>query len=568
MATSDREPHSRVSRAQRHAVVAGGAGFIGRHLVARLLRDGFRVTVLDNLTSGRRAALPCHPDVRFRFHDVSLPLPDVGRASLVVHLASPAVPEQYERDPIGTLLAGAIGTQALLELAHRDGAAFLLGSTSEVYGDVEWQSDGLDESYATLMPPPSAARACYPVAKRYAEQLTVAAAHRHGINAAIVRLFNVYGPGMDDGDTLGSRVIPALVRAARSNRPLPIRGDGSQTRSFTWVDDVVEALVRLAALPDLRGEVFNVGSREEISITDLAGIVRGTVGCTGTRQLARDPHEPRRRRPSVGRIWQRIGWEPKTALREGLLKYLAACDDETVLEDGVSVVVPSYGRPAGVERLIAAIDRLDPAPQACVVVDDATSAGPPEVLLAWAAQRHRYAANLLALAKNRGPAAARNAGLRAVRTRYVAFTDNDCEPLSAWADALGRRLDAEAADVAGVGGDVVARGRDLLSRYYERFRILQPPTDGSYLVTANAAFRTDLVRGVGGFDERIRQPGGEDPGLCFALAREGFRFALEPRARVVHDFRGGLRDFARTFYRYGKGCAHVVREWPLSSSGS
>lgn len=548
------------SRDRKHALVAGGAGFIGRHLVRRLLGEGYRVTVLDNLSSGRRAALPAHPDLRFRFHDVTQPLPDVERTSLVVNLASPAVPEQYESNPIVTLLTGALGTQALLELAHRDGATFLLGSTSEIYGDVGVADPGLDESDSTRTPPPRSVRACYAVAKRYAEQLTVAAAARYGINAAIIRLFNVYGPGMDDGETRGSRVIPAMVRAARSGRPLPIRGDGSQTRSYTWIDDVVEALVRLGETPDLDGEVLNVGSQEEITVAQLAAMVHETIGATGIRRLARDPHEPHRRKPSIERIGQKIGWRPRTSLREGLLGYVDTTADEALADEGVSIIVPSHGRPDGIERLIAALERLTPAPRACIIVDDATPGGPPAALGNWADRARQYSVKLVALSTKRGPAAARNAGLAVAHTRYVAFTDNDCEPLPRWVEALERRLDREPARVAGVGGRVVARRRDLFSRYYEQQRILEPPEDRSYLVTANAAFRTDLVRGVGGFDERIQQPGGEDPGLCFALGREGFRFEVEPDATVVHDFRRGLRDFARTFYRYGKGCAHVVRE--------
>lgn len=157
----------------------------------------------------------------------------------------------------------------------------------------------------------------------------------------------------------------------------------------------------------------------------------------------------------------------------------------------------------------------------------------------------------------RGPAAARNQGWRATRTPYVAFTDDDCVPQPGWLRALVEALDQAPEDVAGVGGAVQPHRRGLISDYMTLHRILEPPESLAYLVTANCVFRRSALEAVGGFDERVPTPGGEDPGLCFALRRLGFRFAFAPIAVVRHEYRESVRDFLKTFYRYGRGC-HLV----------
>jgi nucleoside-diphosphate-sugar epimerase len=542
-----------------HAIVAGGAGFIGSHLVRALVERGWRVTVLDNLSSGRRGAVPRSPRVRFRFHDVAHELPTVDPADVIFHLASPAVPADYIADPQAALDTNDLGTRRLIDRALRDRAVLVYASSSEVYGDLD---PDLVETIAEDEPARvhlATSRSCYAEAKRFGEELVLAAVRTRGLDARVVRLFNVYGPGMDPNGA--ARVIPAFVRAALRGDPLTLFGDGSQTRSFCWIDDIIEGLQRLAVIADLHGAVFNLGNPEMIAISDLAAHVIGLVGGGRVTSTPRDPFEPRWRRPDIARANEVLGWAPTVGLAEGLRRVITAIAEETPMLRGVSIVVPTYGRGDKLQRLIAAVEQLRPAPAEVVVVDDASPGGPPSWLASWETAPHAYRARLVRHATNRGPAAARNTGLLHARADLVAFTDDDCEPAPSWVDAISRPLRDREPPIVGVGGIVRARRDDLLSRYYVHQRILEPPSDASYLVTANACFRREMVDAVGGFDERIRQPGGEDPGLCYALAREGFRFSFAPAAVVTHDFRGNLIDFVRTFYRYGKGCGHVAHTW-------
>lgn len=542
---------------EKHAIVAGGAGFIGRAIAHRLLDDGWRVTVWDDLSSGSRAALPRRERLRFRVHDVATPLPDAPRADVIFHLASPAVPGDYERDPMAALGANGFGTQNLIDRASSDGARLLFASTSEIYGKTAPRDTGQAEDGLSVLPPSEAARHCYPAAKAYGEALIMAAVRQRGLDGRIARLFNVYGPGMDSSPGQRStRVIPAFVRAARAGEPLVVFGSGHQVRSFCWIDDAVEALLRLALGAGLAGSVINIGNPEAIEIGALARLVSARCGAAPIVHGELDVHEPPWRMPDIRRAREQLDWTPTADLSTGLERLIAA-DPDVAVEPGTTVVVPTYGRPERLKRLTAALERLEPPPAAVCVVDDGTPDGAPDWLRRWAASEHAFTARLVERERNGGPAAARNTGVATAQTTYVAFTDDDCEPAPDWILRLQSRLEEEPRDVAGVGGRIVARGRDLISRYYETMRILEPPEDRSYLVTANALYRTDLVRAVGGFDERIRRPGGEDPGLSFALADEGFRFVFEPGAVVTHDFRRGVRDLIRTFYRYGQGCSHV-----------
>ena len=215
----------------------------------------------------------------------------------------------------------------------------------------------------------------------------------------------------------------------------------------------------------------------------------------------------------------------------------------------VSVVIPTYNRKDSLLRCLASM----PKDVEVIVVDDGSSDGTAEAI--------KHVTHLLLVyvrQTNAGPASARNAGIRAASGRYIVFTDDDCVPVEPWPRPLIERLEQEGQEVAGAGGRVLPLGDNLLSRYYTFHRILEPPESCSYLVTANCAYRRELLEMVGGFDPTIRAPGGEDPGLSIKVRSRGYRLVFEPRATVLHDYRPNLSNFVKTFYNYGKGCAHVM----------
>jgi dTDP-glucose 4,6-dehydratase len=298
-------------------LVAGGAGFVGFHLVRRLLDRGHGVFIVDSLITGRRSNLvelarvapPGRLDVlEADICTMTLPEP---RFDAVLHLASPASPVDYQRHPLETLEAGSTGTRRLLELARRDGARFLLASTSEVYGDPQVHPQ--PESYWGRVNPVGP-RSCYDEAKRYAEALTSAHARHLGVLVRIVRIFNTYGPRMrlDDG-----RVIPTFIRQALCGEPLTVFGDGSQTRSYCYVDDLVEGLEALL-WSDVEGPV-NLGNDEEHAVLATA---RRIVELTGNRSpIVLHPlpaDDPRIRRPDLTRARTELGWEPRVRFEDGL----------------------------------------------------------------------------------------------------------------------------------------------------------------------------------------------------------------------------------------------------------
>lgn len=295
-------------------LVAGGAGFIGSHVCDRLLSDGHEVVCLDNLSTGSRENIAhLEPSTSFRLilaDVVDAPDMDVDR---ILHLASPASPVDYDRLPLETMRANALGTWRLLEVARRSGATLTFASTSEVYGDPLVHPQ--PESYWGNVDPVGP-RSCYDESKRFAEALIMASRRTTGVRANIVRLFNTYGPRMrlDDG-----RVIPELLTAALEGRPLLVHGDGSQTRSFCYVGDLVEALIRVGLDPELDGEIFNIGNPAEISIRALAQQIAGLVdGAVGVHFVDRRPGDPERRRPDISKIRKRYGWEPDVPLSAGL----------------------------------------------------------------------------------------------------------------------------------------------------------------------------------------------------------------------------------------------------------
>jgi dTDP-glucose 4,6-dehydratase len=297
----------------RH-LVSGAAGFIGSHLCDRLLADGHHVTGLDNLITGSRRNL-VHLDGNPHFHllerDVAQAIDFPGSFDQVWHLASLASPKEYLAHPIETLESGSTGTRNMLEVARRDGARFLLSSTSECYGDPLEHPQA--ETYWGHVNPVGI-RSCYDESKRYAEALTMAYHRYFGIRSNIARIFNTYGPRMALKD---GRVVPAFLDQALRGEPLTVYGDGLQTRSFCYVADLVEGLVRLGSSEE--HEPVNLGNPVELTILEFADRIRRLLGSNLDvvfRPLPED--DPRKRRPDISKAKRILGWEPKVSLEDGL----------------------------------------------------------------------------------------------------------------------------------------------------------------------------------------------------------------------------------------------------------
>jgi len=296
-------------------VLTGGAGFIGSHLVDRLLAEGAHVLCLDTLLTGRRENLRHIDDPRFEFrqHDVTTHIDVDGPVDYVLHFASAASPVDYLAHPIKTLKAGALGTWVTLGLARAKGARFLIASTSEVYGDPQVAPQ--PETYWGNVNPVGP-RGCYDEAKRFAEAMTMAYNRQHGVNTAIVRIFNSYGPSMrpDDG-----RVIPSFVAQALRGDPVTVFGDGTQTRSFCYVTDLVDGIVRLMRT-DAHDPV-NLGNPHEITVLECARLILRLTRSASPivfKPLPQD--DPTRRCPDITRARTLLGWEPVVPLDEGLAR--------------------------------------------------------------------------------------------------------------------------------------------------------------------------------------------------------------------------------------------------------
>ena len=295
-------------------LLTGVAGFVGSHLAERLLGEGHEVVGVDNFLTGRREnleALRGFPGFFFLEHDVIQPVPLEGPLDWILHLASPASPPRYLEAPLATLRVNAEGTRHLLELARRTGASFLLASTSEVYGDPLVHPQ--PEDYWGNVNPVGV-RSVYDEAKRYAEAITMAYHREFGLSVRICRIFNTYGPRMDPYD---GRVVSTFIRQALQGEDLTVHGDGSQTRSFQFVSDLVEGIRRLMEVD--YPHPINLGNPEEYTILELA---RKVLKLTGSSSRIRftEPMEddPRRRRPDISRARRILQWYPRVSLEEGL----------------------------------------------------------------------------------------------------------------------------------------------------------------------------------------------------------------------------------------------------------
>jgi dTDP-glucose 4,6-dehydratase len=302
------------------AVVTGGAGFVGSHLCDRLLAEGWEVVCVDSLLTGNVDNLSSalsNPRFSFVEANVSEGISVDGHIDWVLHLACPASPRDYLAYPIETLKVGALGTLQCLQLARARGAGFLVTSTSEVYGDPQVHPQ--PESYWGNVNPVGP-RSVYDEAKRYGEALTMAYHRFHALPVKIVRIFNTYGPRMRMND---GRAVPTFLAQAMSGDPITVDGDGTQTRSLCYVDDLVEGIWRFLAT-DATGPV-NLGSQEEVTVLHLAELVRTLTGSRSEIVFAQRPtDDPQMRCPDITLARNLLGWEPATDLREGLLRTIRA----------------------------------------------------------------------------------------------------------------------------------------------------------------------------------------------------------------------------------------------------
>ena len=300
------------------AVVSGAAGFIASHLCERLLDRGWEVVGLDNLVTGSArnvAHLAGHPRFSLVQHDVSLPLQLDGPVDYVLHFASPASPVDFPAMPIQIVKVGTLGTHNMLGLARAKDARFLLASTSEVYGDplVHPQPESYWGNVNPIGP-----RGCYDEAKRCAEAFTMAYHRAHALDTRIMRIFNTFGPRMrlDDG-----RVIPNFFTQALRGAPLTVYGDGSQTRSLCYVDDLVAGALAVLDGPDPMP--FNIGTQDEVTMLELAELIKRVAGSSSEIEFRPLPQDdPRQRRPDTTRARTILGWAPRTSMEDGLRRTL------------------------------------------------------------------------------------------------------------------------------------------------------------------------------------------------------------------------------------------------------
>ena len=304
---------------RKRILITGGAGFLGSHLCDRFIREDYHVIAMDNLITGsikNVQHLYRLPNFEFHHHDVSKYVYVPGSLDYILHFASPASPIDYLKIPIQTLKVGSLGTHNLLGLAKSKGARILIASTSEVYGDPEVHPQ-VEEYWGHVNP--VGPRGCYDEAKRFQEAITMAYHLHHGVETRIVRIFNTYGPRMRLND---GRVLPAFLSQALRGEELSIFGDGSQTRSFCYVDDLVEGIYRLL-LSDYSQPV-NIGNPDEITIREFAEEICKLTGVPlnlGYQPLPEN--DPQKRRPDITKAKEVLGWEPQVDRAEGLEKTLA-----------------------------------------------------------------------------------------------------------------------------------------------------------------------------------------------------------------------------------------------------
>ena len=304
-------------------LITGGAGFIGSHLSRALLNTGNKITIIDNLQTGNKnniADLLANPNCTFIEHDISNPLPTANcpPPTHIYNLACPASPPAYQKDPVHTMLTSVLGAYHMLELAKASGARILQASTSEVYGDPEIHPQ--PETYRGCVNS-IGPRACYDEGKRAAEALFFDYHRVHKLDIKVARIFNTYGPAMDKND---GRVVTNFLHQALENKPLTVYGDGSQTRSFCYVDDMVAGLMALMHSPAGVTGPINLGNPDEFTMEELAELVLELTGSSSALSYKPLPQDdPKQRQPDIQLAKKLLGWEPKVKLRQGLERTLS-----------------------------------------------------------------------------------------------------------------------------------------------------------------------------------------------------------------------------------------------------
>lgn len=298
-------------------IITGGAGFIGSHLCDALIKE-YKIICIDNCITGRKSNIS-HLISSKNFvlleHDISKPLKINENVRYIFHLASPASPVDYQERPIETMLANSFGAYNMLELAKDKKARILLASTSEVYGDPKEHPQ--KETYWGNVNPVGP-RSCYDESKRFAEALAMSYFRKHGLDIRLARIFNTYGPRMREDD---GRVIPNFITQAIGNKPITVYGDGSQTRSFCYVSDLVEGLKKFMFKESLPAEIINLGNPKEYTILETAELVKKTIGSKSEivfRDLPGD--DPLRRNPDISKARKLLSWEPKIPFEAGIRK--------------------------------------------------------------------------------------------------------------------------------------------------------------------------------------------------------------------------------------------------------
>lgn len=320
-------------------VVTGGSGFVGSHLVDKLMMEGHSVTVIDNMFTGRKkniAQWQGHPNFQLMIHDVIEPI--FLEVDQIYHLACPASPPHYQYNPIKTIKTSTEGTLNMLGLAKRVKARMLLTSTSEVYGDPEIHPQ--KETYWGHVNP-IGPRACYDEGKRVAETMMYAYETQSKVNVRVARIFNTFGPRMHPND---GRVVSNFIIQALQGKDITIYGEGLQTRSFQFVDDLVEGLIRL--MNSNYSQPVNIGNPEEYTVKDFASLIKEITGSNSTvKFLSSTKDDPKQRKPDIGVAIEELGWSPKVSVRAGLGKTIAYFRDELIRTGEIIPTGPSAAQP-------------------------------------------------------------------------------------------------------------------------------------------------------------------------------------------------------------------------------
>ena len=307
-----------ISFEDKNILVTGGAGFLGSWICEVLVTQGAEVICLDNLASGLKSNIDSimeRDNFKFIQHDITLPIFFDEPIDVLMHLASRASPFEFEKYPIQILKANTLGIWVALGIAKKHNATFLYTSTSEIYGDAK-EIPTTEEYRGNVNP--IGPRSCYDEAKRCGESYVIAYNMQHRMNTRIARIFNTYGPRMRAEGVYG-RVVPRFIEQALNSEPLTVFGDGTQTRSFCYVIDQIEGLLKLALSEGAKGEVVNIGGNKEITILELAKLIKGTTNSSSEIEFHPLPKDdPQRRKPDISKAKKLLDWEPKVRLKEGL----------------------------------------------------------------------------------------------------------------------------------------------------------------------------------------------------------------------------------------------------------